>query len=140
LTVFVLDASTTLSWHFQDEVTERTRAIAREAFGGGVAVPQHWFLEVASALLRGERRERTSAAATSTFLARLQELDAEVHTLSAREVFSTVVPLARSHRLSVYDAAYLELAQRLLVPLATRDAALAAAALAINIDVIGEEA
>jgi predicted nucleic acid-binding protein len=140
LTLFVLDASTTLSWHFQDEVTERTRAIARSAYGGGVAVPQHWFLEVASALLRGERRERTSGAATSAFLGRLQELDAEVHALSAHEVFTAVIPLARSHRLSVYDAAYLELAHRLALPLATRDGRLRAAALILNIDVIGEEA
>lgn len=140
MTLFVLDASTTLSWHFQDEVTEATRAIARNAFGGGVAVPQHWFLEVASALLRGERRERTSGAATSAFLSRLLELDTEVHALSAHQVFSSVIPLARSHRLSVYDAAYLELAHRLALPLATRDGPLRAAAVALNMDVIGDEA
>ncbi len=140
MTLFVLDASTTLSWHFQDEMTDSTREIALSAYGGGVAVPQHWFLEVASALLRGERRQRTSGAATSAFLGRLQELEAEVHILSAHEVFSAVIPLARSHRLSVYDAAYLDLAHRLGLPLATRDGPLRAAALALAVDVMGEEA
>ena len=136
---FVLDASTTLSWHFKDEVTDRVRAIARRAFAGAVAVPQHWYLEVLSGLIRGERRERTSAEVTETFLAQLDELSIEVHSTDALALREDVLPLARAHRLTIYDAVYLDLARRLDLPLATLDASLGRAARKLGIALIEED-
>jgi predicted nucleic acid-binding protein len=133
---FVLDASTTLAWHFKDEVTDRVRAIARRAFASSVAVPQHWYLEVVSALVRGERRERTSRDVTAAFLAQLGELSTEVHPTDEGVLREEVLPLARAHRLSVYDAVYLELARRLQLPIATLDAPLGAAARKLGIELI----
>lgn len=135
---FVLDASTTLAWHFEDEVTEPLRALARTALRDGVVVPQHWYLEVTSGLLRGERRRRTSPAQTTAFLLQLDEFDTEVELLSPVEIFSSVLPLARLHRLSVYDASYLDLAQRRSLPLATQDAALASAAETSGVALVGK--
>jgi len=134
---FVLDASTTLSWHFDDENPDMT--IAERAFLEGVAVPQHWFLEIASGLLRGERRGRTSAQAAEVFLARLDDLRTEIDSFAPERVAAILMPLARYHRLSVYDAAYLELAGRLGLGLATSDASLAAAANKVGVDLIKGE-
>jgi predicted nucleic acid-binding protein len=134
---FVLDASTTLSWHFEDENDDLS--VAEQAFEEGVAVPQHWFLEVASALLRGERRLRTSTEATEVFLARLGDLKTDIDRTDPEVVASVLVPLARYHRLSVCDAAYLELAGRLGLALATCDASLAIAARRVGIDLIEGE-
>lgn len=136
---FVLDASTTLAWHFKDEATDRVRAVARRAFAGAVAVPQHWYLEVLSGLIRGERRERTAPSATQMFLVRLDELSVEVHSTDAAALREDVLPLARAHRLTMYDAAYLELALRLDLPLATLDGPLCRAARKLAVELIEEE-
>lgn len=136
---FVLDASTALSWHFDDENVDLS--LPERAFREGVAVPQHFFVEVTNGLLRGERRLRTSPERTEVFLARLDDLDAQIDATARELVVSVLVPLARDHRLSVYDAAYLELAGRLGLGLATCDSALAEAARRVGIDVIeGESA
>lgn len=131
---FVLDASTALSWHFDDENPDLS--LPERAFREGVAVPQHFFLEVANALVRGERRLRTSPERTEVFLARLGDLEAEVDPAAGELVASVLLPLARDHRISVYDAAYLELAGRLGMGLATCDSSLAGAARRVGIEVI----
>ena len=133
---FVLDASTALAWYFEDETAELADVAAERSYSDRVVVPQHWFLEVASAVLKGERRGRTDAAASAQYFARLRTLEAEVDLLEPDEVLA-LVPLARMLRLSVYDAAYLELAQRRGLPLATLDHPLAAAARAVGLEVIG---
>jgi predicted nucleic acid-binding protein len=137
---FVLDASLTLAWHFEDEVRESAETVADRAIEEGVIVPHHWFLEVSSALVRGERRRRTSAELTSDFLARLAALPMEVDVIEPGKIASVLVPLARTHRLSVYDAAYLELAGRRGLGLGTLDLSLATAARAVGVQVItGDE-
>lgn len=130
----VLDASTALAWHFDDENSDME--VARRAFRDGICVPQHWFLEVASGLIRGERRERTSSEWTDAFCAKLTAMNAVVDATDPERIVSVLIPLARSYRLSVYDAAYLELAGRLGLPLATRDSSLAAAARGLGIELI----
>jgi len=139
MSTFVLDASMTLAWHFKDEVDDQVRAVARRAFASSVAVPHHWYLEVLSGLIRGERRERTAAKVTDFFLTQLEELAIEVHTTDALTLRDDVLPLARKHRLTMYDAAYLELARRLTLPLATCDGPLAGAARAVGIELIQGE-
>jgi predicted nucleic acid-binding protein len=133
---FVLDASTTLSWHFEDEAQRLVRAILRLAFDEGVVVPQHWLLEVSSALLRGERRNRSAIEDTDAFLSRLREIPVELAAVDADRIAAVIIPLARRHRLSVYDAAYLELAGRRELPLATLDRSLAEAARAVGVALI----
>lgn len=97
---FVLDCSLTVAWFFEDEMNRYAQAV-EDSLAAAAVVPGLWPLEVANALLVRERRCR-----------------AWQHSLH----------LARSHRLSVYDAAYLELALRQGLPLATLDDRLAAAA------------
>ena len=133
---FVLDASATLAWHFEDEATEKVRAIARRAFENGITVPQHWLLEVLSALVRGERRRRASADRTNEFIIRLGDLDAEVDPFDEGRAVSVLLPLARERRLSLYDAAYLELSHRLRLPLATLDNSLARAAEEMGVELL----
>ncbi|MEA3018336.1 MAG: hypothetical protein QOI38_3058 [Sphingomonadales bacterium] len=133
---FVLDASATLAWHFEDEATEDVRAIARRAFEEGIKVPQHWLLEVVSALLRGERRLRASADRTNEFIIGLGNLNVEVDEFDEGRVVTVMLPLAREKRLSLYDAAYLELAHRRRLPLATLDGSLARAARDMGVELL----
>lgn len=136
---FVLDASMTLAWHFEDEASAEVRAMAHRAFAEGVSVPQHWLLEVISALLRGERRNRADPAKSQEFVTFLQDLKVEVDDLDQDRAVSVLLPLARDQRLSLYDAAYLELADRRGLPLATLDASLVRAASAIGVELILRE-
>lgn len=118
---YVLDASTALSWCFADEEAAALPPDSR------AVVPCLWPLEVANGLLSGERRGRISQVqARRVWDALWTALAVEVD--HADGVLLAVWPLARDEALSVYDAAYLELAMRGGVPLATRDAKLAAAA------------
>jgi predicted nucleic acid-binding protein len=133
---FVLDASVTLAWHFEDEASAEVRSVAHRAFADGVAVPAHWLLEVLSGLLRGERRSRASPMKTREFVAFLQDLSTEVDDLDQDRVISVLLPLARDQRLSLYDATYLELASRRRLPLATLDSSLVRAANAIGVELV----
>lgn len=123
---FVLDASIAASWCFPDE--ERSEALVawkRIRQGDDALVPLHWWFEIRNTMLVGERRNRTTERRTGEFLAELASLRiVESSRPNDREIFT----LARRHRLTFYDAAYLELAQRERLPLATLDNALAAAA------------
>ncbi len=131
--MFVLEASVAASWCFPDE----SHPNAEAAFGliaqqSALAPTLFWF-ELRNVLLMGERSNRLSAAQIARFLHYMSELPIE----EDREPDdSLVLGLARTHRLSVYDAVYLELAQRRAVPLATLDRALMSAARAEKISLI----
>lgn len=133
--MFVLDASVAASWCFPDE--SQPNAVA--AFGligreTAMAPALLWF-ELRNVLLMGERRNRLSAAQTARFLQYMSELPIEVDHEPDENL---VLGLARTHRLSVYDAVYLELAQRRALPLATLDRALINAARVEKVILIGE--
>jgi predicted nucleic acid-binding protein len=121
----VLDTSAILALAFADE--ERTYAqsvIEHIAASHGVVPTLFWF-EIRNSLLVAERRKRISQTQTSTFLSKLQLMALDVdHQPSGQGVFS----LARQYSLTAYDSAYLELAQRRNLPLATVDRALVVAA------------
>ncbi len=122
---FVLDASVTACWAFDDE-DHPLAALAIERMRTDEAhVPALWWFEVRNILIVNERRGRLTVDHTATFLRALSRLGIAVDT-SPDE--AAILALARRHRLTVYDAAYLELARREALPLATLDSALAAAA------------
>ncbi len=136
---FVLDASIALAWAFSDEDSSQALAAAERSFVDQVVVPHHWFLEVTSGLLKAERRRRIDLAGSAGFVERLLTLSLEAEMTETRTMYETILPLARAHRLSTYDAVYLELADRRGLPLATGDGPLADAALRQGVALVGAE-
>lgn len=126
---FVLDASAAIPWCFKDEETERTRGLQDQALTGElIVVPEHWRIELLNVLLMGVRRGRVSVPDIQEFWGQMDPLDIEVDHRTFADTFAAIAPLTRRHRLTAYDAAYLELAMRRRLPVATLDAELAAAA------------
>jgi predicted nucleic acid-binding protein len=122
---FVLDASITACWAFRDEDhPDADLAFARMRTEDAL-VPCLWWFEVRNILVVNERRQRITESGTAGFLLNLSRLRVRV---DREPDESAVLRLARTHRLSVYDAAYLELALRERLPLATLDADLRKAA------------
>jgi predicted nucleic acid-binding protein len=133
---FVLDASIAACWAFDDE-DHPVAALALERIRTDEArVPSLWWFEVRNTLIVNERRKRLTESDTADFLRGLARLGVTVD-LSPEE--AEVLALARRHRLTVYDAAYLELARRDGVPLATLDSDLAIATQAENTLLLGSE-
>jgi len=133
---FVLDASVAACWAFDDE-DHPAAALALERIRGDEArVPALWWFEVRNVLVVNERRGRLTEADTAAFLRRVSRLGV---TIDHSPEEAAVLALARRHRLSVYDASYLELAQREALPLATLDAELARAARAEGVAVLEAE-
>jgi predicted nucleic acid-binding protein len=125
---FVLDASVTLAWAFEDEGGESAAAVLFALQTGEAVTTCLWPLEVSNGLLVAERKGRITAAAASRFVQLLFELPVVVDPADRRRVFEVTRTLARRHGVSVYDSHYLELAARLGVPLATLDQRLMRAA------------
>lgn len=119
---FVLDCSAALPWVFASEATPATRAL-QDAFvrNGKAWVPALWHLEVANVLLVAQRRLRIDRAGIEKFLATLQLYDIEVDGETMTAAWPKTLGLADSFDLTVYDAAYLELALRKGLPLASLD-------------------
>lgn len=125
----VLDASAVLPWCFQDEATEETGRLLALADGGErIYVPAHWPAEVLNGLTRAARRGRVDEPSVDQFLKDLIEFNIAVDARSMTEQWTEARPLIRKHRLSAYDAAYLALAKRLHIELATFDEQLRIAA------------
>jgi predicted nucleic acid-binding protein len=132
---FVLDASITACWAFADE-DHPVAALALERMRTDAAlVPSLWWFELRNTLIVSERRGRLTETDTALFLREIARLPITVDR-SPGEV--EVLMLARRHRLTVYDASYLELAQREGVPLATLDGDLRGAAKATRISLLEE--
>jgi predicted nucleic acid-binding protein len=129
----ILDTSLTLAWYFADEANPYADAVAQSLASGEAMVPSLWPLEVANALLMGERRKRSTEPQASTFLARLSTLPIVIDDETHARAWSDTLSLARAHNLSTYDAAYLELALRRGLPLASLDGKLNAAATAVGV-------
>jgi predicted nucleic acid-binding protein len=130
---FVLDGSITMVWGFEDEDDDYATAILEKMPDVQAYVPSLWSLEVANALIVGERRGRTAPADTSRFLAILETFPIAVDDETAARAWSDTMHLARAHNLSAYDASYLELAIRHGLPLASLDGKLKAAATAVGV-------
>ena len=132
---FVLDNSVAMRWCF-DGITHpyAEEVLARLASGEDAIVPVLWLYEASAVLARAQNRNTLAADKASAFLAELQSLNIATDEESAARVFTDVHRLALAHRLTSYDAAYLELAIRRRVPLATLDEDLARASLAAGVD------
>jgi predicted nucleic acid-binding protein len=130
---FVLDCSVTVSWFFEDEADAHAEAVEDSLATAVAIVPALWPLEVANALLMGERRGRTTEAKASAFLILLRSLPIEMDDETGLRAWRESLHLARAHGLSVYDAAYLELALRRGLPLATLDSKLKTAAATVGV-------
>ncbi len=128
---FVLDNSVTMRWYFGDG-TPADLAYASSVLDilkiGTAVVPGLWGLEVANVLARAEAAGITSEARSETFVGMLGRLDVSVDHATPTHALAETLQLARRHKLSAYDAAYLELAMREGLPVATLDEALAKAA------------
>lgn len=124
------------AWCFEDEADERTDALLTRVRDGGGVVPALWYWEVSNVLTIAVRRKRLSADAASLRLSVLNGLpittDSEAQARAWRETFV----LAQTHTLTAYDAAYLELARRTGLPLASKDENLREAARSIGIEVL----
>jgi predicted nucleic acid-binding protein len=133
---FVLDASVTLAWCFADEATKKTTSLLERLEAESAFVPELWPLEVGNILIAAERRQRISYAKIAEFLALLESLDIQVDAETASRSFREILSLAHSEKLTTYDAAYLELAMRLGVPLATKDIQLQKAATRLGVKIL----
>lgn len=126
---FVLDSSVTMSWFFDDEATAATdKLLDRLNSDGRAIVAAHWALEVSNTLLMAERRKRSTVAESSHFIAILDALPIETDQETVSRASTSSMELARAQGLTLYDSAYLELAMRRSLPLATLDHQLRAAA------------
>lgn len=135
---FVPDASVTLPWRFEDEATPWTEALLNRIEGGEQAVvPAHWPLEVVNAL-SAQRRGRVTAEQISEFVDDLSALPIRIEPPSGPAQWPAIISLAEKHRFTAYDAAYLELALRTGLPLATLDGDLKEAARAEGTGIIEE--
>ncbi len=124
----VLDVSMTIAWLFDDERTEAAHAVMRQVVAEGAIVPSLWRLEVANVLRNAERRGRCNEAYVDRSLARLARLTIERDEETDNHAWGATRTLARKEDLSLYDAAYLELALRRHLTLASCDKALLTAA------------
>ena len=126
---FVADASVAVAWVHPRQADAETAAML-DAIGDGVRleVPALWPLEVANALLVLRRRRKLSEEDRQAGLGWLRRLPFRIDDEGARVAFARLGDLAATHDLSVYDAAYLDLAQRRALPLGCKDGPLRKAA------------
>jgi predicted nucleic acid-binding protein len=130
---FVLDGSVTLAWLFLDEADPYADAIVAKLPALVMLVPHLWHLEIANVLLLGERRGRCSQADTVSWLSYLSGLPIVLDAATESRAWGDTFNLARQQGLSAYEAAYLELAMREGIPLATLDAKLTVAMQALGV-------
>jgi predicted nucleic acid-binding protein len=135
----VLDASMTVAWLFRDERSAMPQSVLRTVAREGAWVPSLWRLEVANVLRNAVRRKRCGEGYATRCLERLGRLRIMIDPETAAQAWGTTRQLSSEHDLTLYDAAYLELAVRRRRPLASADAALIAAARRIGLDVLGDE-
>jgi predicted nucleic acid-binding protein len=133
----VLDSSITVAWLYREEATRSVDELFEDLIEASAWVPALWHLEVANVLQVGIRRGRHAVDFRDRVLSDLSEFPIHVDSETARQAWGATARLAEHHRLTVYDAAYLELALRRSLPLATLDEDLRAAAGAEGVPLLG---
>jgi predicted nucleic acid-binding protein len=134
----IIDSSVGIGWVHPNQADALTKRLLEEAKNGApIHVPALWHLEIANTLLVFVRRKLISEAQRELGLTLLSQLRVIIDDETNRLAFSAISELAAKHSLSVYDAAYLELARRKSLPLATRDVALKTAAKKSGVKLLG---
>ncbi len=136
-TGLVIDSSVSVAWCFPDEQDAYSQTVLDALACEQAFVPDLWHLEVANTLLVGERRKRSTQANTVTWIGFLSSLPIAVDDETKAHAFGNTLNLARDHHLSAHDAAYLELAMRRGLPLATLDDKLKSAAQTVGVPLSG---
>jgi predicted nucleic acid-binding protein len=135
----VLDSSATLAWIYSDETTNSIRLLFEAVGEEGAVVPALWRLEIANSLTVAVRRGRIAANFRRAALTDLALLDIAIDDQTDVHAWGETLRMADIFKLTVYDAAYLELAQRRNLPLATLDGELRAAAKSLDLRLMGME-
>lgn len=133
---FVLDCSVAATWCFEDEVSAYAEAVLDRLNRASAVVPSLWRLETANVLVIAERRGRLTRAKAMQLAEVLLSLPVILDSECVSRGLDSVLDLARDYGLTTYDAAYLELALRLNLPLATLDQPLIKAARAAGVELL----
>lgn len=133
MSALVIDASIALSWCFEDEASPGADAALERVRDEGAVVPGLWHLELGNLLLQAEKRGRIAMADVAMRLELIAALPIAVDQDTVAQAWQATLALARLQGLTVYDAAYLELAIRRNLPLATKDEDLLAAAEGVGV-------
>jgi predicted nucleic acid-binding protein len=134
---FVVDCSLAMAWLFRDEAKPKTAALLHRLATETALVPALWFIEITNVLAMAERRGRVTPAQSDAFIADLSKLGIERDDAAPDRAFTYLLALCRTHRLTSYDAIYLDLAIRRSLPLATLDSALRKTAKALGVALLG---
>lgn len=136
VTEVVIDSSIALTFCFEDEASPETDALFERVRDEGAVVPALWHLELSNVLLQAEKRGRITASDVATRLELITELPISVDQETTVRAWREVLTMARTERLTTYDATYLELAVRRGLPLLTKDNDLAEAARRLDVVVL----
>lgn len=133
---FVLDASIALAWCFSDEATPTTTRLLESLSTATAHVPSLWPLELGNILISAEKRRRITYADMTQFLGLIKQINIEIDSETAQRGLQEILSRAHSEKLTTYDAAYLELAMRKGLPLASKDEQLCEAAGSVGVKLI----
>ena len=133
----VLDASIALAWVYSDERNDAVEGVLEEVLRAGASVPAIWRLDVGNSLELSVRRGRIDRTYRDAALSDLSSLNIVVDAETSQQAWSSTMALAEHFGLTLYDAAYLDLAERLASPLASLDNELRAAGQAMAIPLLG---
>lgn len=134
---FVADCSIAMAWLFHEEATPKTAVLLNRLATERALVPTWWFIEITNVLAMAERKRRITPAQSDAFIADLSKLGIERDDEAADRAFTNILALCRTHRLTSYDAIYLELAIRRSLPLATLDEDLRKTAKKLGVGLLG---
>jgi predicted nucleic acid-binding protein len=134
---FVIDCSLAMAWLFKDEATPKTADLLNRLARETALVPAWWFIEITNVLALAERKGRITRAQSEAFIADLGRLELEADDEAPVRAFTHLLALCRTHRLTSYDAMYLDLAVRRRLPLATLDNDLRKAAKQLGVRLLG---
>lgn len=134
---FVVDCSIAMAWLFHDEATPKTVPLLNRLATETALVPAWWFVEITNVLAVAERKGRITPTQTGAFIADLSKLGIERDDEAPDRAFTHLLALCRTHRLTSYDAIYLDLAIRRHLPLATLDDELRKAGRKLGVGLLG---
>ena len=141
MTGFVLDNSVAMRWLLESPKApdqKYAEKVLKSLSEQDAVVPNLWHLEACNVIIGAEKRGEITVGESEKFITQLENLPIHVDTMSANQAFSRTINLARTYKLSSYDACYLELAVREGLPIATLDKALRKAAKKADVDLFSQ--